>query len=145
MGKCCSAFGHRIVINDIDDRLDELIQRAIDFGCDTFYLAENGDFDKCFSSAVRRAKKYHNIKAVLVKCRLTNQMNANKEYYYQIYDDVIIPIELSNVYYKQIITKRNHWMVDHSDIVLGYTYKDYGGAYDTLKYAHTNNKKIWMV
>lgn len=59
------------------------------------------------------------------------------------YDDVIIPQELIGIHYKKAITARNRWMIENSDIVIGYTIRDYGGAYSALKYSERLKKKIF--
>lgn len=58
-----------------------------------------------------------------------------------MYDDVIIPTELMGIHYKGAIKARNRWIVDNSDIVIGYSIRDYGGAYTALKYAEKLGKK----
>ena len=37
---------------------------------------------------------------------------------------------------------RNRWMIDHSDIVLIYTKRNYGGAYESRRYAEKIGKEI---
>lgn len=50
-----------------------------------------------------------------------------------------------NVLTKQILTKRNQWMIDQCDVVVGYVYRDFGGAYNSIKYAEKQNKAILRV
>ncbi len=146
MTKCCCGFGHRNVFQPIDNRLHELVYEAIDMGCTTFYVGENGEFDEKFASAVRIARAHNkNIKLILVLPYMKNKLNKEKEYYCDMYDDVVIPTELADIYYKQILTKRNEWMVDKCDIVIAYLMRDFGGAYNTVKYAEKNNKMILKV
>ena len=64
------------------------------------------------------------------------------DYLYALYDDIIIPTELAGVYYKSAIKKRNRWLVDHSDFIIGYTIRNYGGAYEAIKYAMKSNKIV---
>ena len=52
-----------------------------------------------------------------------------------MYDDLIIPPELIGVHYKAAIKARNRWMIDNSDVVMVYTIREYGGAFDAMKYA----------
>lgn len=142
----CCGFGHRQIFDNIDEQIYDYVVEAVRIGCDTFFTGDMGDFDKKFSSAVRRAKKkYPHIKLICVKPYLTRELQESKEYYYAMYDDIIIPTELADVHYKSIITKRNQWMIDNSDIVIGYTIRDYGGAYTAVKYAEKQNKKILYI
>ena len=143
MKKACSGFGHRNVFENICDKLDEAIESAIQQGCEIFYTGAMGDFDSLFSSAVRRAKKtYPHIKLICIKPYFTNDINTNRDYYTALYDDIIIPDELAGIHYKAAIKARNRWMIDNSEIILIYTIRNYGGAYDALKYAERKGKCI---
>ena len=136
----CCGFGHRDVFQNIDKELCEAVQSAVSIGCDVFYTGAMGDFDRCFSSAVRKQKK--NAKLVCVKPYMSNELNTNKQYYNDMYDDIIIPDELAFEHYKSAITKRNRWMIDNSDIVIVYVIRNYGGAYDAMRYAERQNKTV---
>lgn len=148
MLKVCSGFGHRNVLQNIDEKLYEYIEEAIKMGCTVFYTGAMGDFDTKFSLAVRQAKHRHkniNIKLICVKPYLTKSLNIEKEFYYSMYDDILIPTELANIHYKSIITKRNEWIIDNSDVVISYTIHNYGGAFTAVKYAEKNNKIILKI
>lgn len=54
----------------------------------------------------------------------------------------IIELDIGNVFPKGAIAKRNRCMVDKSDYMVVYVKSDYGGAYNTMKYALKNNKAI---
>lgn len=142
-GYCCG-FGHRNYYKDIKADLQTVIERLIIEDGVTFFLTGGmGNFDSLFSSAVRTCKIYHkNVQLVLVKPYFSNELNANKEYYEYYYDDVIIPEEIAECHYKSAITKRNRWMVDRSDIVISGVYRDYGGAYEAIRYANKLDKHV---
>jgi uncharacterized phage-like protein YoqJ len=141
--KACCGFGNRILYENIAGRIDKLIEEAIQQGYITFYTGAMGEFDKLFSTAVRRAKKVHSeIKLICVKPYFTQKLNENKEYYSSMFDDVIIPSEIIGVHYKAAIKARNCWMIDHSDTVIIYTVRDYGGTYEAKKYSEKRNKRI---
>lgn len=57
-------------------------------------------------------------------------------------DDIVVPMELMGVHYKAAIKKRNRWMVDQADKILAYIYRDFGGAFDTVKYAYRMGKPV---
>lgn len=59
-----------------------------------------------------------------------------------MYDEVIVPMELAGVHYKSAITKRNRWMVDASQVLIAFVYRDHGGAYSTLRYAQKKNLQV---
>ena len=58
------------------------------------------------------------------------------------YSHIVIPSELIGIHYKAAIKKRNRWMVDQADKILAYIYRDFGGAFDTVKYAFRMGKPV---
>ena len=142
----CCGFGNRKVYRNIDKQLYDLVIQAIQNGCNTFYTGYMGDFDLKFCNAVKEAKKeYKNIELICVRPYLTKELQSNKDYYYDYFDCIIIPPELSNIHYKQAITERNKWIVNHSDIVIGFSVRKYGGAITAISYATKQNKTIYMI
>lgn len=141
--KACSGFGHRNVFENISSKLDNAVEEAIAQGCEIFYTGAMGDFDSLFSSAVRSAKKvYPHIKLIGVKPYFTNDINTDKDYYTALYDDIIIPDELAGIHPKAAIKARNRWIIDNSDIVLIYTVRNFGGAYEAKRFAERNGKRL---
>ena len=141
--KACCGFGHRYVFEYLISKLDNAVEEAITQGCELFYTGAMGDFDSLFSSAVRSAKKvYPHIKLIGVKPYFTNDINTDKDYYAALYDDIIIPDELAGIHPKAAIKARNRWMIDNSDIVLIYTVRNFGGAYEAKRYAERNGKRL---
>lgn len=143
--KICSGFGHREVLRNIDEEIELAVENAIQEGCTLFYTGAMGEFDTKFSSAVRKAKRKYTdleIKLVCVKPYLTSELSKNREYYYTMYDDIVIPTEIADVHYKQVISKRNEWIIDKSEIVIIFNVREYGGSYNALKYATKKNKTI---
>ena len=143
----CTFAGHREVYQaNIADKLDEAISRILkNDDCFRFLVGGMGDFDGMCSSAVRRAKRNHPNKQIsleLILPYLTQELNENKSYYEISYDDVVVPIELAGVHYKSAITKRNRWMVDKSDWMIAFVYRDFGGAYTSLRYAEKKGLQI---
>lgn len=143
----CTFAGHREVYQaNISDKLDEAISKIVDSN-DSFRFLVGGmdDFDRMCSSADHRAKRKYPDKQIsleLVLPYLTKELNENKNYYESSYDDVIIPIELAGTHYKSAITKRNRWVVDKSDWLIAFVYRDFGGAYTTLRYAEKKGLQI---
>lgn len=105
-----------------------------------------GEFDKIFSSTVRGLKRsFPDIKLVLVKPYFLKELNTNKEYYENTYDGIYIPEESATTFHKKAITVRNRWMVDNADFIISGVYKDYGGAYDEVRYAQRNKKMVFKL
>lgn len=93
-------------------------------------------------SVVKRKYPDKQITLELVLPYLTKELNENKDYYESSYDDVIVPIELAGTHFKSAITKRNRWMIDKSDWLVAFVYRDFGGAYTTLRYAEKKGLQI---
>ena len=123
MEKVCSGFGHRTVFGNIELAVQACVIQAIEMGCTVFYTGAMGEFDRVFISAVRAAKRRYpalGLRLICVKPYLTNEMNTHKAQYDALYDDVLVPEELMGLHYKRAIPARNRWMVDRSDMVIGY-------------------------
>jgi len=141
--KCC-CFGHRNLFYEVTDKLNLTIVKLIEEHNVTIFISGGmGDFDALFEKAVCKAKlKYPQIQLILVKPYFSNKLNTNKDFYEQIYDSIIIPEELANVHYKAAIKKRNKLIVDNCDFIISCIYRNFGGAYDAVKYAESKNKTI---
>ena len=144
--KACCGFGHREIFGNITEKIVTAVKKAAEQGCELFYTGAMGEFDEIFSSAVRFLKKtYPEIKLVCVKPYLTKEINESGDYLYSLYDDIIIPTELADIHYKTVRTKRNQWIIDKCDVVIGYTIRDYGGAYKAIDYAKKKGKEIIII
>jgi len=74
---------------------------------------------------------------------MSNKLNTEKAYYEYYYDEIITPAELCGVHYKAAIQKRNRWLVDQTDYVIAFIYRDFGGAVETVKYARKQGY-LWV-
>ena len=130
---------------EIIEILETLLENETDMTC---YVGAMGEFDALCAGAVRSLKQRHkdkNITLVMVLPYMQQKINEYREYYETAYDEILIPIELAEVHYKQAITARNRWLVDHSDYLIACVWRDFGGAYNTLKYAKKQHKKIFLI
>lgn len=144
--KACCGFGHREVFENITEKVYRAVLVAVEQGCEVFYTGTMGRFDEMFSSAVRRLKKgFPNIKLICVKPYFSKDINENGDYLYSLYDEMIIPTVLADIHYKKVITQRNQWMIDRSNIVIGYSIRDYGGANTAIKYAKKQEKTVLLI
>lgn len=142
----CTFVGHAEVYEPIETKLYEVIENCLENVEEAvFYVGGRGEFDRMAAKTVRAAKNRHKEKKIrlyLVEPYMRAELNEEKEYYEEFYDGVIIPSELSGVHPKSAITKRNRLMVDWSDLVIAYVYRDFGGAAETLRYARKKEKII---
>ena len=143
----CTFAGHREVYQPmldakIEKAIRELLQTDSEF---IFYTGGMGEFDSKCASAVRYAKRQYphlRIRLALVLPYMSNKLNTEKAYYEYYYDEIIIPEELCGVHYKAAIQKRNRWLVDRADCLIAYLFRDFGGAYETIKYAKKQGKPV---
>lgn len=143
--KTCAGFGHSDVYEDISLYLHNAVQTAIELGCEEFLCGGMGAFDRKFAGAVRRAKIKNpekNIKLTLVIPYFTKELQDNRDFYSCLFDEIVFPEELEGVYPKSAIVKRNRWMVDKSEMIISYIKYEFGGAYNTIRYAQKKNKYI---
>lgn len=148
---CCTFAGHRNVpFTALTPEVGKAVESILQLGDKEFifYSGGSGTFDGMCETAIRSAKRTHpelSIRLKLVLPYMTNRLNTEKDFYESMYDDVIIPIELCDAHPKAAIRKRNRWMVDRADHVIAFLQYDYGGAYDTVRYASKNGKNIIML
>lgn len=140
----CCGFGHRELYINLEPFLTEHLEKLIQNDEDLiFYSGGMGATDSAFVSAIAKLRaKNHKVKLMLVIPYLTNELNEYKDYYENLYDDIIMPEELLGVHYKSAIEKRNRWMIDNSDIIFDATYREFGGAYKAIKYAIKQSKRV---
>ena len=77
---------------------------------------------------------------------MNTTIKNNRDYFEDMYDEVIIPAESEAAHYKAMITVRNRWMVDNSDFIITYIRREHDGAFTTFKYAQKNEISIiWII
>ncbi len=141
-------FGHRYIENimETEDMLYEYIKDLISEKCYVdFLVGNNGDFDRCVSSAIRRVKKDirdDNSSHILFMPYITVEYVKNKDSYDAFYDEIEICDFASTVHPKIAFALRNQEMSDRADEVVCYIKNQNGGAYMAVKYATRKNKKI---
>ena len=130
---------HYVTLSNHEQQLNDEIEAYLsDTDEATFYIGGRGEFDSMAAAAVRAAKRRHEDKKIrlyLIEPYMREGINRDKFYYETLYDGIIIPQELLGVHPKAAITKRNRWMVEQADCLIAFVQRDFGGAYQTLKYA----------
>ena len=141
-------FGHRYIDNPfkVEELLEEQIRKLInEKEYVDFLVGRNGEFDQCVSSAVLRVRKNvrdDNSALVLVLPYPTAEYLNNEEYFHDYYTDVEISYTASKAHPKSAIQIRNREMVDRADLVICYVESNHGGAWQTVKYAMEQKKKV---
>ena len=107
------------------------------------YLGGYGAFDIFSYECCKKYKKTHpNVSLIFVTPYVI--MNNSEERLYfngRKYDCILYP-ELEGRPLKYAISYRNRYMVDVADYVIAYIDHDWGGAYQTYKYAKRKKKPL---
>ena len=144
-----SLFGHRIIDDYLtaEQKLYELLRIIMSRGDREveFLVGRNGDVDLMTASVVRRLKREMNSENVFLTLVLpyeTAELRNNTEAFENFYDSIEISEASADKNFKYAITARNRDMIDRSDMVVVYVKNQSGGAYQSLRYAEKNEKKI---
>ena len=141
-----SFFGHRTVANiiEVENELEVIIRDLISTKeYVEFLVGRDGEFDQIVSSAIRRCKRIYNdanSAHVLVLAHPTADYKNNLGYLEGYYDEIEICANAAAAHFKAAIQIRNREMIDRSDLSVFLVERESGGAYQTLQYAHKQNK-----
>lgn len=132
----CCFIGHKEpdkpVFPDLIFAIDELI---CDHGVDTFYIGNNGWFDRtCFNIVRNLQENYPHIKYNVVLAYYPARLKGYE-------DNTLYPEGLELVPKKFAIAKRNRWMIDNSDYVVCHVTNTVTNSYKFLTYAEKHGKK----
>ena len=141
--KIVAFAGHRYEWQSIgvENKLENILEELINQGYTIFYDGHYGAFDKkCKDAVVKLKSKYPQIKLYYIQTYYKHKKEDN--FLSSIYDGAIYP-DIEEYYFKQKITKRNEWIVDHCDILVCHIEETYkSGAYQMVKYAKKIGKSI---
>ena len=123
--KTCCFFGHREVMHNIRQKLTAIIEKLIvDDGVTEFYVGHQGQFDWMVYSVLKELKvKYPHIRYIVVLAYMPDE--PIKEVYGE---NTLYPDGLETAPRRFAISKRNDWMIQHSDYAVCYVHKITGGA-----------------
>lgn len=110
-----------------------------------FLIGKDEDFDQIVSSDVKRMQRVirdDNSSLTWVLPYPTAELENNYEDYENYYDNIEICEESCKAHFKGTMQMRNKIMVDRADLVVCFIDHFSGGAYQTIKYAEEQNKKI---
>lgn len=143
----CVFTGHRQIFEpNISEKVKKALEKLIEIENRIVFL--NGKMNRfanvCAGAVCTMKEKYpeKEIRNCLVLPYYSNRINTEKSYFQSLYDEILLPEEVECTYYKAAITKRNRWMVDRADLMLAYIDHDYGGAYQTYRYAQKKSVPI---
>ena len=139
--KICTFFGHRDAPESIRSQiffcLEDLI---VEEKMDTFYLGNNGNFDRMVKAALLHLQKlYPHISCYIVLAYVPGEKGE-----FGIKEDMptIFPDGLETVPRRFAISHRNKWMVNQAEYVVCYIERSWGGAVQFVKMAKRKGKKV---
>lgn len=132
----CTFFGHRdcnsLIVTKLDKAIEELITKQ---RVDTFYVGNHGQFDSLVADTLRRAKINHpNIKAYIILAYMPTDRKDFGDF------ESILPDGIEFVPKRYAISYRNQWMITHSEYVITYVTRRFGGAYQFSEMAKRKGK-----
>lgn len=131
----CTFFGHRDCPFQIESTLKrEIINLIENFSVDTFYVGNNGNFDKIVYKTLLSLKHSYKIKIYVIFAYLPTSR--------VIVQDSIYPEGLEKVPPRFAIPWRNKWMVNNSDYVIAFLRHDFGGAAKSVIYVEKKGVKV---
>ncbi len=134
-------FGHRDTPNDIKALLKEtIIDLITNENATLFYVGNQGNFDRMAFKVLEELKEqYPHIRYYIVLAYLPLKSNS---FNYDNFDLTIYPEGLEKVPPRFAISKRNFWLIEHSDTVVTYVTFSVGGAIQFKKAAERKGKKV---
>ena len=118
----CTFFGHRDTPQAVKPVLKTVLQELIEQGVRQFYVGNQGNFDAMVTGVLKELEQSHGIRFEIVLAYLPKE----KDPFYETHS--ILPEGIENVPPRFAIEYRNKWMIEHSDIVVSYVRRSFGGA-----------------
>lgn len=134
----CAFFGHRNCPITVKEILKDVLVRLIEEnGVDTFYVGNNGAYDRICASVLKElAIIYPHIKYGIVLAYMPKE-NDNGDY-----SNTMLPEGIENVPKRFAISWRNKWMLKQANYVVTYVAHSWGGAAQFADMAKRQNKTV---
>ena len=137
----CTFFGHRDCPSSIKPKLREVMVDLIEnHAVDMFYVGQQGVYDAIVRSVLKElVSVYPHINYAVVLERLPTKLDTLNAY---DYSDTLLPEGIETVHPRFAISWRNKWMIKHSDYVVTYITRSWGGAAQFAELAKRQNKTV---
>ena len=137
----CTFFGHRDAPPGIKSSLRQVILDLIERqGVKQFYVGNQGSFDTMARNLLAEFEQTHGISYEIVLAYLPIQEVPLCDA-----DHTLLPEGIETVPPRFAIEYRNKWMIDHSDIVITYVHRSFGGAAKFKELAEKKNKVVIQI
>ena len=118
----CTFFGHRDTPQAVKPVLKTVLKELIEQGVRQFYVGNQGNFDAMVTGVLKELEQSQGIRFEIVLAYHPKE----KDPFYETHS--ILPEGIETVPPRFAIEYRNKWMIEHSDIVVTYVRRSFGGA-----------------
>ena len=134
----CTFFGHRDCPDWVRPKLRDAITGLIqNQGVDTFYVGNQGAFDRMVRDVLRELEtEFSHIRYAVVLAYMPNENDRED------HSDTMLPEGMETVHRRYAISQRNRWLVQNCDIVICYVTHSFGGAAQFTELARRQHKTI---
>lgn len=139
MDAACGFCGHSDAPESLRVELKETIVDLIrEKNVHLFYVGNHGGFDRMVLGVLQELQASFPVMRYYVVLAYHPQLSA------PVFHDAptIFPEDLETVPKRAAIPRRNKWLVEHSDYLVSYVVRSFGGAAQTLAYAERRNVRI---
>lgn len=132
----CTFFGHADAPAEIKGKLNEIVTELIvKRGVNCFYVGNHGNFDRMALAVLKELSEiYPQINYCVVYAYLPHDCED--------FQHTLYPENIESVPQRFAINYRNKWLTEHSDIVITFVRRSYGGAAKYKELAEKKNKEI---
>lgn len=129
--------------NEYEKKILSFLEDTVGDNAADMYLGGYGGFDEFAYRCCKKYKNTHpNVSLVFITPYLTldyqrNHLDIQKDRY-----DLILFPEIEDKPKRFAIVYRNRYMVEMADYVVAYVSHNWGGAYESYRYAKRKGKKI---
>ncbi len=137
----CTFFGHRDAPPGIKASLRQVLSDLIERqGVKQFYVGNQGSFDTMARNLLAEFELTYGIRYEVVLAYMPKRNDP-------LYDPehTVLPEGIETVPPRFAIEYRNKWMIDHSDIVITYVHRSFGGAAKFKELAEKKNKVVIQI
>ena len=147
----CSFTGHRVIAREHNEKIEELLARAISYaygeGVRFFLTGGAIGFDTLAAKAVISFRMTHPDVRLVLMLPCKNQSLKWNEYERSVYEytlSVADEVEyLAEEYYDGCMKQRNARLAERCDMLVAYVGKKIGGSAQTLRMAEKLGKRIY--
>lgn len=137
----CTLHGQKIVPNNIHDSLRDTITKLItEYEVDTFFVGNEGGFDRMAIYELRRAKV--SFPQISYKAVFAFPPEAGKEWDTLKSDEIEYPDRLIGTPEKSAVEKRDRLIINRADYVVTYVSSEVGSAAKFKNLAEKKKKTV---